>query len=153
MIAKIIIIFHRTCRLLIICCDGHATKGRVRQKAGGRGRDWTYDILGVNQTLYHWATFLLERVMGFEPTTFSLATRHSTTELHPQVLKSFHPMLYGIPTGVYLTQQSVFHTQLFKGIWLLKVGTLALYASCQIGSGLTLTLIVVGYLPFSLCFP
>jgi len=53
----------------------------------------------------------------------------------------------------YLTLQTVFHTQLFKGMWLLKVGTLALYDSCQIGSGLTLTLIVVGYLPFSLCFP
>ncbi len=25
-----------------------------------------------------------KRVMGFEPTTFSLATRCSTTELHPQ---------------------------------------------------------------------
>jgi hypothetical protein len=27
-----------------------------------------------------------ERAMGFEPTTFSLARRRSTTELHPQVL-------------------------------------------------------------------
>ena len=26
---------------------------------------------------------ILERVIGFEPTTFSLATRNSTTELHP----------------------------------------------------------------------
>ena len=26
----------------------------------------------------------LERVMGFEPTTFSLARKHSTTESHPQ---------------------------------------------------------------------
>ncbi len=26
----------------------------------------------------------LERAMGFEPTTFSLARRRSTTELHPQ---------------------------------------------------------------------
>jgi hypothetical protein len=43
---------------------------------------------------------------------------------------------------LYLTLKTVFHTQLFKGMWLLKVGTLALYASCQIGSGLTLTLIV-----------
>ena len=27
-----------------------------------------------------------ERAMGFEPTTFSLARRRSTTELHPRVL-------------------------------------------------------------------
>ena len=27
-----------------------------------------------------------KRAMGFEPTTFSLARRRSTTELHPQVL-------------------------------------------------------------------
>jgi hypothetical protein len=38
--------------------------------------------------------------VGFEPTTFSLATRHSTTELHPQVLKSFHPNDYGIPVSL-----------------------------------------------------
>jgi hypothetical protein len=44
---------------------------------------------------------------------------------------------------VYLTLQPVFHTQLFKGMWLLEVGTLALYASCQIGSGLPLTFIFV----------
>lgn len=28
----------------------------------------------------------LERVMGFEPTAFCLASKHSTTELHPQFL-------------------------------------------------------------------
>jgi hypothetical protein len=27
----------------------------------------------------------MERMMGFEPTTFSLATRSSTTELHPRI--------------------------------------------------------------------
>jgi hypothetical protein len=43
---------------------------------------------------------------------------------------------------LYLTLKAVFHTQLPEGMWLLKVGTLALYVSCQIGSGLPLTLIV-----------
>jgi len=43
-------------------------------------------------------------------------------------LKSFHPMHYGIPTVVYLTLQPVFHTQLFQGMWLLEVGTLALFS-------------------------
>jgi hypothetical protein len=38
-------------------------------------------------------------------------------------------------------------------MWVLKVGTLALYASCQIGSGLTLTLIVAYYISFSFCYP
>lgn len=39
------------------------------------------------------ATFLVERIVGFEPTTFSLATRHSTTELYPQLahLAGFEP--------------------------------------------------------------
>jgi hypothetical protein len=32
-----------------------------------------------------------ERAMGFEPTTFSLARRRSTTELRPQVGNSFMP--------------------------------------------------------------
>jgi hypothetical protein len=54
---------------------------------------------------------------------------------------------------LYLTLQTVFRTQLPEGMRLLKVGTLALYDSCQIGSGLTLTLIVVGYLPFSFVSP
>jgi hypothetical protein len=31
-----------------------------------------------------------ERVMGVEPTTFSLARRHSTGELHPQIHASFY---------------------------------------------------------------
>jgi hypothetical protein len=57
-----------------------------------------------------------------------------------------------IPLVLYLTLKTVFHTQLFEGMWLLKVGTLALYDSCQIGSGLTLTLIVVVCLVFSFCF-
>ena len=34
-------------------------------------------------------------------------------------------------------------------MWLLEVGTLALYASCQIGSGLPVTLIFAGYSFFS----
>jgi hypothetical protein len=38
-------------------------------------------------------------------------------------------------------------------MWLLKVGTLALCASCQIGSGLTLTLIFVLCFSFSSCYP
>ena len=73
-------------------------------------------------------------------------------------MKSFHPNHYGIPVSVYLTLQPVFHTQLFQGMWLLEVGTLALYASCQIGSGLPVTLIFAGYsffscfLPYAACF-
>ena len=49
---------------------------------------------------------------------------------------------------LYLTLKAVFHTQLPEGMWLLQVGTLALYDSCQIGSGLPLTLIVVGFYLF-----
>jgi len=59
------------------------------------------------------------------------------------MVKSFCPSTSGLLLHLYLTLQAVFHTQLFKGMWVLKVGTLALYASCQIGSGLTLTLIGV----------
>ena len=32
----------------------------------------------------------MERVMGFEPTTSSLGRKHSTAELHPQQLLSYH---------------------------------------------------------------
>ena len=60
-------------------------------------------------------------------------------------MKSFRPISYGIPGTLYLTLQTVFRTQLPEGMRLLKVGTLALYDSCQIGSGLPLTLIVVGF--------
>ncbi len=35
----------------------------------------------------------LERAMGFEPTTFSLATRHSTTELRPLISVGYFSIL------------------------------------------------------------
>ena len=44
-------------------------------------REWLKIYLTKNQRKF--ADFLMERVTGFEPAIFSLARRHSTTELHP----------------------------------------------------------------------
>jgi hypothetical protein len=40
---------------------------------------------------------LLERVMGFEPTTSCLGSKRSTTELHPHLLftREFYDIKYG----------------------------------------------------------
>ena len=48
----------------------------------------------------------LERMMGFEPTTTYLASRHSTVELHPQMvgvegLEPSNLSVPGLESGVY----------------------------------------------------
>ncbi len=43
---------------------------------------------------YAATTIKKKRAMGFEPTTFALARRHSTTELHPLNAHFFYTKLY-----------------------------------------------------------
>jgi hypothetical protein len=81
---------------------------------------------------------------GFEPATHGLEDRCSIQLSYWTMCEEFSPKcIWGSFSHLYLTLQTVFHTQLFKGMWVLKVETLALYVSCQIGSGLPLTLIFV----------
>ncbi len=60
--------------------------GGVGWEHGGDGRNRTGVRGFADPCLSHSATSPQERVRGFEPPTFSLARRRSTTELHPLIL-------------------------------------------------------------------
>ena len=66
--------------------------------------DRTYDIFINSEAqlpLCYWG-INLEQDIGFEPMTFSLATKHSTTELIPHICV-LPSGLSAQPTAVYLT--------------------------------------------------